>query len=207
MKNHKNTVKAGYNAISEAYLEARSRDSEDVRLLDDLVKRLPRGARVLDAGCGAGVPITRLLSTYFDVVGVDFADTQIGRARELVPDAEFLCQDITSLSLPAGSFDAICSYYAIIHIPRQEHPGLFMQFYRLLKPSGLALLCLGADDLAEDLVEDYLGAPMFWSHFDAATNLELLAGCGFEEVWSRIVPDVSSPGSGHLFALVQKRRA
>lgn len=205
--NNKETVRAGYNAIATAYLATRKPDSEDVRLLDELVQRLPEGARVLDAGCGAGVPVAQYLSRYFDVVGVDFAEAQLQLARQLVPKAQFVCQDLTELSFPDAAFDAICSYYAIIHIPRKEHEAILNDFYRLLKPSGLALLCLGADDLEEDIVEDYLGARMYWSHYDAATNLGLIKACGFELIWSKIVADATSPGSGHLFVLVQKKPA
>jgi ubiquinone/menaquinone biosynthesis C-methylase UbiE len=205
--NNKDTVKAGYNSIAANYLAIRSVDSEDVRLLDELITRLPRGALVLDAGCGAGVPVTRILSRYFQVVGADFADAQIQLARKLVPKAQFICADITKLNFPEATFDAICSYYAIIHIPRKEHKGLLSHFHRLLKPSGLALLCLGAEDLENDVVEDYLGARMYWSHYDAETNLRLLHSCGFELLWSKIVADASSPGSGHLFVLVRKKQA
>jgi SAM-dependent methyltransferase len=204
--NTKKIVKAGYNTIASAYLAARSVDSEDVRLLDDLIQRLPQGARVLDAGCGAGVPVTRFLSQYFQVVGVDFAEVQIQLARQLVPQAHFVCQDITKLSFPDATFDAICSYYAIIHIPRHAHEALLQDFYRLLKPSGLALLCLGAGDLESDIVEDCLGARMYWSHYDVETNLDLISACGFELIWSQVVADATSPGSGHLFVLVQKCR-
>ena len=52
-------VREGFNAIAASYLATRSEDSEDVRLLQELVERLPKGAQVLDAGCGAGVPLTR----------------------------------------------------------------------------------------------------------------------------------------------------
>ena len=62
-------VREGFNAIAASYLATRSEDSEDVRLLQELVERLPKGAQVLDAGCGAGVPVTRYLSGYFDVTG------------------------------------------------------------------------------------------------------------------------------------------
>jgi len=205
--NAKETVKAGYNSIATHYLATRTEDSEDVRLLDDLVQRLPQGARVLDAGCGAGVPVTRFLSKFFQVTGVDFAEAQIELARQLAPQAQFLCQDITELIFPDNSFDAICSYYAIIHIPRQEHQALLQNFYRMLKPSGLALLCLGAEDLENDTQEDYLGAAMYWSHYDADTNLSIIQACGFELIWSRVVADATSPGAGHLFVLAQKRRA
>ena len=203
----KKTVKAGYNAIAAEYLATRSADSPDMQLLPELVRRLPAGAAVLDAGCGAGVPVTRFLAQFFQVTGVDFAAAQVHLARQLVPNAQFLCQDLTELAFPAESLDAICSYYAIIHIPREQHRSLFANFYRMLKPAGLALLCLGADDLPEDVDEDYLGARMYWSHYDAATNLGLLQECGFEIVWSRIVPDSTSPGSAHLFVLARKGRS
>ncbi len=203
---HKKIVKAGYNTIPDAYLAMRGTDSEDVQLLDELIRRLPVDARVLDAGCGAGVPIAQLLSRHFQVVGVDFAEAQIELARQLVPQAEFVVQDLTDLNFDDATFDAICSYYAIIHIPREAHAAIFRQFYRLLKPSGLALLCLGADDLEDDIVEDYLGVRMYWSHYDVETNLNLIAASGFELIWSRVVADATSPGSGHLFVLVQKKQ-
>jgi ubiquinone/menaquinone biosynthesis C-methylase UbiE len=198
-----NIVRAGYNAIATEYLATRTEDSEDVQLLQELVQRLPRGAKVLDAGCGAGVPVTKFLSRFFEVTGVDFAEAQIQLARQLVPQAQFVCQDMTELAFPDQSFDAICSYYAIIHIPRQEHHRLFLNLHRLLRPSGLALLCLGASDLADDIDENYLGARMYWSHYDADTNIEMLHGCGFNVIGSKIVADSTDPGSAHLFVLAQ----
>src|ERR671923_108704 len=97
---YKTIVKAGYNAIAKQYLEGRTRDSEDVRLLGDFISKLPPNATVLDAGCGAGVPITQILSQRFDVIGVDFSEAQIELARKNVPQAEFLCQDMTQLHFP-----------------------------------------------------------------------------------------------------------
>jgi ubiquinone/menaquinone biosynthesis C-methylase UbiE len=201
---YKTTVKNGYNASAAKYLTTRNQDSEDVRLLQELVQRLPKGAEVLDAGCGAGVPVAQYLSRFFNVTGVDFAEEQIRLARQLVPQARFLCQDITRLTLAENSFDAVCSYYAIIHIPRREHQALLQNFHRMLKPSGWVLLCLGADDLEKDIAEDYLGARMYWSHYDAETNLNMVRECGFDIIWSKIVADDTSPGSAHLFVLAQK---
>lgn len=201
---YKATVKAGYNKIANRYLEERTRDSQDVRLLDELIDRLPVYAKVLDAGCGAGVPVTQLLSQKFDVTGVDFSEAQIELARKNVPSAEFICRDLTQLDLPDETFDAICSYYAIIHIPRAEHEPLLVNFYRLLKPAGLALLCLGAENLVDDVDDNFLGAPMYWSHFDGETYLEMLRRIGFQVIWSKYVPDAGCEGAGHLFVLAQK---
>ena len=202
----KSIVRDGYNAIAAKYWPTRAEDSEDVQLLFELVERLPKGAKVLDAGCGAGVPVTRYLSQFFEVTGVDFSEEQIRLARQLVPEAHFLCSDITKLTLADHSIDAICSYYAIIHVPRQEHRALILSFHRMLKPSGLVLLCLGADDLREDS-QDYLGAPMYWSHYDAKTNLNLVKECGFDIIWSKFIADSTSPGASHLFILAQRGSA
>lgn len=201
---HKKTVKEGYNAIADRYLAERTRDSEDVHLLGEFMQRLPANARVLDAGCGAGVPISKMLSEHFQVTGVDFSEAQIELAKKNVPDAEFLCEDMTKLCFPAESFDGIASYYAIIHIPREEHESLLQNFHRMLKPGGVALLCLGAEHLIDDVDENYLGTRMYWSHYDTDTYLRMLQACGFSILWSRHVGDATCEGAGHLFVLVQK---
>jgi ubiquinone/menaquinone biosynthesis C-methylase UbiE len=201
---YKKTVKAGYNKIANRYLEERTRDSEDIRLLDELIIKLPAQASVLDAGCGAGIPVAQILSERFIVTGLDFSEAQIDLARKNVPNATFVCQDMTSLAFPEETFEAIVSYYAIIHIPRQEHRALFANFQRMLKSGGYALLCLGAENLVDDIDENYLGTRMYWSHFDAETYRKMLEDTGYQLVWSRIVRDETCEGGGHLFVLAKK---
>lgn len=203
-KDFKKTVREGYNVIAERYLSERTRESEDVRLLGELMERMPAGAKVLDAGCGAGIPIAQILSERFRVTGVDFSEAQIELAKKNVPGAEFICQDMTQLDFPENTFDGITSFYAIIHIPREEHKPLLENFYRMLKPGGLALLCLGAEHLIDDIDENYLGTRMYWSHYDSETYHKLLKECGFTIVWSKIVADATCEGAGHLFVLAQK---
>ena len=200
----KKTVKEGYNAIADRYLAERTRDSDDVRLLQEFIERLPEAANVLDAGCGAGIPISQRLSENFHVTGIDFSEVQVELARNNVPNAAFLCEDITQLDFPENTFDGITSYYAIIHIPRQEHQSLLANFHRMLKPGGFALLCLGAEHSVEDIDEDFLGARMYWSHYDTKTYLKMLHDCGFSILWSKRVEDATCEGAGHLFVLAQK---
>lgn len=197
-------VREGYNAIARQYLASRTGDSEDVSLLGELADRLPRGAKVLDAGCGAGVPVTRVLSQFFEVTGVDFAESQLQLARELVPGASFLLKDMRELDFADSSFDAICSYYALIHVPRESHAPILRNFYRMLRPSGVVLLCMGSSDVEEEVSTNYYGVPMYWSHYDADTNVKMVEACGFTVIWSRIVVDSTYPQSNHLFVLAQK---
>ena len=198
----KETVKTGYNKIAEQYLAQRTVNSEDVRLLDDFIELLAPHAKVLDAGCGAGFPISSSLAELFNVIGVDFSEAQIELAKQNIPNANFLCEDMTQLHFPENFFDGICSYYAIIHIPREEHQALLANFHWMLNTGGIALLCLGAENLIDDIEEDYLGTRMYWSHYDSATYLKMLKEIGFSVIWSKYIKD----GDGkHLFVLAQTK--
>ena len=205
---HGATVQTGYNRIADAYLRQRTQDSADVRQLARLLAVLPPGALVLDAGCGAGLPIAALLTASgHRVVGLDFAVAQLTLARQNVPGAVFVGQDLTALGLAPAAFDAVCSYYAIIHVPRHEHAGMLAAFHRALKPGGFAFLCLGAADIDDDIDDNYFGVRMYWSHYDGATNLALLREAGFVVEWSQCVSDSlgdSPPDAGHLFVLARK---
>ena len=202
---YKDIVKTSYNQIADRYLSERTKDSADVLLLADFIDILSLGAKVLDAGCGAGVPITRLLAERFDVLGVDFSAAQIELAKQHVPNAKFLCEDLTDLHFPEDFFDGICSYYAIIHIPREQHQALLEKFHRMLNTGGVALLCLGAENLIDDVDENFLGTRMYWSHFDSVTYRRMLKEIGFSLIWSKHVKDATCQGAGHLFVLAQKK--
>jgi len=209
MSDQRATVRQGYDRAAEAYLAARRTDAPDVWALDHLLRRLPPDGLVLDAGCGAGVPILATLAQCCRVVGVDFSRAQLALARERVPTAALACQDLTVLGLAPGVFDAVVSYYAIIHIPREHHRAVITTLYRALKPGGLAFLCLGAEDLDNDYVDDYYGVRMYWSHYDAAKNLGLLREAGFAVLWSDEISDSLGDEAAtgrHLFVLAQKPR-
>jgi len=200
---YKDTVRKGYDSIADDYLATRTKKSSDVALLDDFAKHLQPNARVLDAGCGAGVPVAKILSEQFAVTGVDFSEKQVELAKKNVPNATFVCQDMTQLDFPADTFDGICSFYAIIHIPREEHRGLLENFYHLLKQGGVTLLCLGAEDLLDDIEEDFHGERMYWSHYNTATYESMLNEIGFSLMFSKTIKD-ETYGGVHQFILAQK---
>jgi ubiquinone/menaquinone biosynthesis C-methylase UbiE len=157
----------------------------------------------LDAGCGSGYPVTQFLAQIFQVTGVDFAIEQLRLARTNLPDSSFVCADISEMPFKSDVFDAVSSYYAIIHVPRREHSKLLVNFYRILKTGGLALLCMGAGDLPQDS-NYWQGTEMFWSHYDKETNLKMMRENGFSILWSKVVDDPIDPHAAHLFVLGQK---
>ncbi len=138
-------VRRGYDAVSLRY---RSDDAEAglyAPWIAELSEQLGASARVLDLGCGCGVPVARdLAAAGHRVVGVDISDVQIERARRLVPYAEFLRGDATEIDVPPGSFDAVVALYSLIHMPLAAQPGLLASIARWVKPGGRLLLVAGA---------------------------------------------------------------
>lgn len=177
----KQIVAAGYDRLGDRYLRWAGEVAGDPRnrMLAAFAERLSTGARVLELGCGSGVPSTRALAQRFDVVGIDISGEAIEAARRLVPEASFIHGDVTELDLPDASFDGVVALYAVSHVPREEHARLFASIARWLVPGGLFLAALGVRD-SPDWVGEWLGVPMFFSSHDAATNRALLTQAGFE---------------------------
>jgi SAM-dependent methyltransferase len=179
---HHRTVESGYDLMAEQYLA--TKDHEDplaLTALEDLASLLPREAAVLDLGCGAGVPVTRWLSDKgFAVTGVDVSARQLELARTYVPEATFIKADMTEVTFPPGSLDAVVAFYSIIHLPRTEHPALLGRIHRWLRPEGIFLATMTLTDY-EGRDDDWegWGAPMVWSHYDGDTNVAMLREAGF----------------------------
>ncbi len=174
------TVVDGYDRLSGQYLEwiARIEGDPRDRMLAEFAQRVPAGGRVLDLGCGPGIPSTRALAQRFDVVGVDVSAAQIELARRNVPEAEFIEDDLMRIDVPDASFDGVTAFYSIPHVPREHHPRVFARIARWLVPGGIFLATLGAAD-APDWIGEWLGGPMFFSSHDAEANRDLLRASGF----------------------------
>ena len=87
-------VRRGYDTVSLAYRNDDGRSGVDGldhpgqyhAWVDELASVLLRPARVLDLGCGCGVPATSaLVDRGLDVVGVDFSPIQVARAAGSSP--------------------------------------------------------------------------------------------------------------------------
>lgn len=81
--------------------EGKDLDGE-ARFVDAMV---PRGARVLDAGCGPGRLGGRLAELGHDVVGVDIDPALIAAAETDHPGPVWLARDLAVLDLPADGID------------------------------------------------------------------------------------------------------
>jgi cyclopropane fatty-acyl-phospholipid synthase-like methyltransferase len=202
-------VAHGYDALQQDYLEWASQIVDDPRerMLNELSARVELGARVLDPGCWAGLPSTKALAKRFVVTGADISEAQVQAARRNVPEATFIQGDLGALDFPPESFEGVTAFYAISHVPREEHASLFERVARWLVPGGLFLATLGASD-TPDWVGDWLGKPMFFSSHDAEVDRRLLTAAGFELLVAEVIETLEPEGAtAFLWVLARTRLA
>jgi len=195
------TVRNGYDKIAKEYQADRYvfDNREELKIF---VSLLPKNAMVLDVGCGAGVPVAKILiESGFEVTGIDFSKGMLKLARENVPKAKLIKEDIATLGFTKDSFDGLVAFYSIIHVPREKHRALFQSFYRVLKPNGVMLISMGSDEW--EAVEEYYGTKMFWSHYRPRRSLQLVKSADFQIIFDK---HILGGGEKHYWIFAKKKK-
>jgi SAM-dependent methyltransferase len=102
-----------------------------------------KGKYILDVASGA-VPQPEYLdfSVGFEKrICVDLSYLALQQARKKLGDKGiYIVGDITNLPLQDDVCDSVLSFHTIYHIPADEQASAFQELYRVLKPSGTALV-------------------------------------------------------------------
>jgi hypothetical protein len=72
----------------------------------------------------------------------------------------------------------VVAFYSLTHVPRDEQGDLLGRIRRWLRPGGLFLASMGADDEPGDVEADWLGVDMYFSHYGAKANRRLVERAG-----------------------------
>jgi demethylmenaquinone methyltransferase / 2-methoxy-6-polyprenyl-1,4-benzoquinol methylase len=93
-----------------------------------------KGDRVLDACCGTGDLALAARSRGADVVGLDFSEAMLERARAKSSDIEWVRGDVLALPFDDASFDVVTVGFGIRNVDDLE-AGL-RELRRVLRPGG-----------------------------------------------------------------------
>ena len=198
-------VASGYDAMGDRYTALALEDESPRREFTQfMMEALAPGSRVVDLGCGAGEPTALTLSERFNVVGVDISSGQIARARAAVTAASFVLADMSTMQLRPASLDGVTAFYSIIHVPRDRHRRLLEAVFSWLKPGGMLVASMASRG-SEASLEEFLGAPMYWSSFDAETNKRLIREVGFELRSAQLIDEETHEGTEtHLWVTAHR---
>ena len=97
---------------------------------------LPKGAHILDLGCGSGRDSLCFLQQGFQVTAVDGSLELAKFASELIGQ-EVIVSDFKDLVLPKASFDAIWASASLLHVHSEELPSILAKVIDLAKPGAV----------------------------------------------------------------------
>jgi SAM-dependent methyltransferase len=152
---------AAYDHICDRYDEAFPHKEGQLASGEWLLARLPAGARVLDIGCGTGLPTARQLASGGCVMTcLDISPAMLGRARSNVPEATFLELDVADLGRAGGPYDAVVAFFSLLNLPRTAMRHALGLIHDALVPGGLLSLAMVEADV-DDVPISFLGSRIF----------------------------------------------
>jgi SAM-dependent methyltransferase len=177
----KRIIAEGYDRMGSEFDEWNAQLPSEGRqwFLDEVLRRLHDGSRVLELGCGPGTD-AEALSRNRRYVGVDLSVAQLQLARQKASTGMFVCGDLTTVSFRPSSFDAIIAFYVFNHVPRDEVQPSFAACLEWLKPGGYLMLAGLPTFPDEDRIHEWLGVPMFFSGIEPGEFDQALLESGFE---------------------------
>lgn len=134
-------VAATQEADLESYHSSAERDCElFMSGLEGQVSGDQRGS-LLDIGCGIG-RMTAPLAKYFErAVGVDVSPQMVERARALHEETSNVSFEVNSgadlSDFESGSFQVVCSYSVLSHLPADVVSAYFSEIGRVLSEGGV----------------------------------------------------------------------
>ena len=137
------TVAATYAARFLGELDARPLDRALLAGFAELV-RAAGPDPIADIGCGPGRVTAHLDGRGAPVFGIDVSPQMIAQARQAYPGLRFDTGSMLALDLPDRCLGGVVAWYSIIHVPDDELPRAFAEFFRVLVPGGHLLLAFQA---------------------------------------------------------------
>lgn len=123
-----------YDSRAEDYARVTASDAPDATLRA-FIEALPKGAHVLDLGCGPGLSARHMADAGHQVEAWDASTAMVDLAAAhpgvAARKADFDALDATT------AYDGIWANFSLLHAPRDAMPRHLSAIHRALKPGGL----------------------------------------------------------------------
>lgn len=172
--------------------------------IDQAIKYIRPGGKILDVGCGSGKPIAEYLLTQgFDVYGVDISERQLHYAQQMIPKEKLWLGDIRTLPIFL-KFDAIICWSVLFHIHADEHAIVLKKLNEFLNEAGILLITFADTSIApegeiifvdsQSIQSNMFGKKFYHSGHSRPVNTELMIQAGFE-----IISEYCDQPGNHVF--------
>jgi 2-polyprenyl-3-methyl-5-hydroxy-6-metoxy-1,4-benzoquinol methylase len=135
--NMKNDPTNGYEAIAQDFIAYRKKSAIGAEAVRSWAHTLVPKARILDLGCGNGIPITEaLVKDGYTLFGIDASPTLIASYREHFPDLTAACEPVETSDYFDRSFDGVVAWGLMFLLSESVQSELIRRVSTILNPGG-----------------------------------------------------------------------
>jgi trans-aconitate methyltransferase len=168
-----------FDRIGKRYDESFVERDAQVAEGDWLISQLSTPARVLDLGCGSGLPTCRqLLDAGVEVVGIDESSAMLELAAEQAPGGQYLHRDLRDIA-DLGEFDAAVAFFSLIMLPKGDVPALLTQLRSQLRGPKLLQVAMVLGDFDQFPIV-FMGEPIAVTAYPPDDLAHVVERAGFE---------------------------
>ncbi|WP_163537143.1 class I SAM-dependent methyltransferase [Gracilibacillus sp. YIM 98692] len=156
--------------------------------------------KILDIGCGTGLPLTKhIASRYKRVTGIDISEQMLHTAKNHVPDATFVTADMTTYT-SQEKYHAILAWDSLFHVSISRQEDTLRHIISLLHKDGVFLFTTGGK---HGQLTDYMFGQLFpYYSLSQEQYMEILT----EEKCDILINECDDPSShGHRVFCCRKR--
>ncbi|WP_222428348.1 class I SAM-dependent DNA methyltransferase [Sphingomonas suaedae] len=181
-----------YQRHAAAFDAARRGSFPERTWLERFERMLPRGASVLDLGCGGGEPVARFLIDHgHHLTGIDTSTTLISLARTRFPRHQWIEADMMRFGAETAAYDGILAWCSLFHLEPQWQEKLIRRMSVWLRKGGVALFNTGpANGVA---IGEFEGEELYHASLAPAEYRAIFAECGLSVI-NNVIEDASCGG-------------
>jgi hypothetical protein len=189
-----------YQRHAQGWASERGNTLFETAWLDRFLALMPRGAAIVDIGCGSAEPIARyFIEKGYDVTGADSSPAHIDICKGRFPGQKWIVADMRTLSL-GRSFSGILAWDSFFHLCLADQRRMFPIFRKHAAPNAALMFTSGPSH--GEAIGTFRGEPLYHGSLDEPEYRSLLDNIGFDVVW-HVIED---PNCGrHTIWLAQLR--
>ncbi len=211
MKNLLDLNKRAWDNIAERYDDRSGALKEFSDVFSTFMEKLPKGGRVLDLGCGTGLPYARyLVEKGFDVLGVDLSEEMVKVAYKNAPEASFAQLSMNEITY-IDEFDGVMSSFSMLLLSPDLFKETAFRIHSALVDGGYFYLSLNepvgeSEDPDSEVVVNIMGQDMYSRAYTVKEIEGVFQSLGFSLMkFNREVQVSDEFGEEHVIEFIYRK--
>lgn len=209
MKDILDLNKRAWDNLADKYDERTSQELTQTFI--DFTTKLPENGKILDLGCGTGLPHDRYLADAgFRVIGVDISGEMVKVASVNVPEATFHRASMNQIEY-TEEFDGVMSSFSMLLLPPRLFKETAMRIHSSLVEDGFFYLALNepvdeSEDAESEAFTNIMGQDMYSRAYTVDEIEDILQPIGFTRAgFNRVIHVSEEFGEEHVIEFIYKK--